>query len=382
MCCHRLHTSVDACYWLGWSPKRGSSIECSSRLAGSTEEDGFESSSGKPCLQQGRPSDLQNQQNFTIYQGALYLHSISKGETEDLLLFIVPKAHQVVTLNSCHMDAGYQGHDHTLSLLWEHFWWPGMVGQMQQSIKSCMWCLKHEGDLPKVPLHPIMATAPLDLLHIDFTSIEMTMELNQLPRVANVLVFQDHFMKHVMAYVTPHQTAKTVTKFLYQGYILIFGAPTRLLTNWGVNVMSSIIDEICTLLSMKKLWTMPYHPQTNGLVERSHQTIMWMTGKLGEDEKANWPGHQSEIVKAYNATQSAMMRYSPHYLMFGCRPRLLVDFYFPTFRSTEAPMRGTSTKCVDKSWLLFMTDWGPPSGKLRPSQWQKPNDRNGTMTKR
>ena len=27
-----------------------------------------------------------------------------------------------------------------------------------------------------------------------------------------------------------------------------------------------------------------------------------------------------------------------------------------------------------------MTDWGPPSGKLRPSQWQKPNDRNGTMT--
>ena len=40
---------------------------------------------------------LQNQQNFTIHQGALYLCSMPKGETEDLLLFIVPKAYHVAT---------------------------------------------------------------------------------------------------------------------------------------------------------------------------------------------------------------------------------------------------------------------------------------------
>ena len=70
-----------------------------------------------------------------------------------------------------------------------------------------MHCLQHKGKLPKAPLHPIVATTPLDLLHVDFTSIEMTMELNQPPRVANVLVFQDHITKQVMAYVTPNQTA-------------------------------------------------------------------------------------------------------------------------------------------------------------------------------
>ena len=119
-----------------------------------------------------------------------------------------------------------------------------------------------------------MATAPLDLLHTDFTSIEITMELNQPPRAANILVFQGLFMKHIMAYVTPNQTAKTVAKFLYQGYILIFRALARLLTNQDANFMSSIIDKMCMLLGMEKLWTMPYHSQTNGLVERSHQTIM------------------------------------------------------------------------------------------------------------
>ena len=95
---------------------------------------------------------------------------------------------------------------------------------MRQVIKACRHCLQCEGGTPKAPLCPIVATTPLDLLHGDFTSIETMMELNQLPRVANILVFQDHFTKHVLAYVTPDETAKTITKFLYGGYISIFGA--------------------------------------------------------------------------------------------------------------------------------------------------------------
>ena len=92
---------------------------------------------------------------------------------------------------------------------------------------------------------------------------------------------------------------------------------------------------------------MPYHPQTNGLVERSHEMIMHMIGKLGEDKKADWPSHLAEIVHAYNATRSAVTRYSPHYLMFGQWPRLPVDFVFPTIGSSEAPMREASARKVD-----------------------------------
>ena len=92
---------------------------------------------------------------------------------------------------------------------------------------------------------------------------------------------------------------------------------------------------------------MPYHPQTNGLVERSHETIMHMIGKLGEDKKADWPSHLAKIVHAYNATRSTVTGYSPHYLMFGRRPRLPVDFVFPTIGSSEALMREASARKVD-----------------------------------
>ena len=77
-----------------------------------------------------------NCQNFTVLQDALYLHSTPKGENEDLLLFIVPKAHQTAALNGCNQVVGHQGHDCTLSLLQECLWWPGVAKQIRQTIKE------------------------------------------------------------------------------------------------------------------------------------------------------------------------------------------------------------------------------------------------------
>ena len=126
-----------------------------------------------------------------------------------------------------------------------------MAKQMRQLIKACRCCLQYEGGTPKAPLCPMVTTTPLDLLHVDFISIETMMELDQLPRVANVLVFQNHFTKHVLAYVTPDQTAKTIAKFLYGGYISIFGAQAKLLSDRGTSFTSSIIEELCKILGIQ-----------------------------------------------------------------------------------------------------------------------------------
>ena len=69
--------------------------------------------------------------------------------------------------------------------------------------------------------------------------------------------------------------------------------------------------------------------------------------EVGRRQKANWPSHLAEIVYAYNVNQSAVTRYSPHYLMFGQWPRLLVKFVFPTVGSNEATMREAFAKHVD-----------------------------------
>ena len=58
-----------------------------------------------------------------------------------------------------------------------------MAKQMRQVIKACRHCLQYEGSTPRAPLCPIVATAPLDLLHVDFTSIETMMELDKSPKL-------------------------------------------------------------------------------------------------------------------------------------------------------------------------------------------------------
>ena len=276
----------------GWA--EGPNVEHSVGLAEGTEEDRFEGTSSRMDLQQRRLADLRELPEFYNSLGALYLHTMPKGETEDLLFFMVPRTHCVTTLNGCHRDADHQGCDHTLSLLWECFWWPGMDNQVQQSIKSCVHCLQHGGKLSKAPLHLILATALMDLLHVDFTSIEMTLDLNRLPKVANVLVFQDHFMKHIMAYVTPNQTAKTVSKFLYQGYISISGAPARLLSDWGANFWAASLMRCVNSLEWRNckpyLTTPRWMGWWRGLIKP-------LCGWLGSWEKTKRPTGQDNWLK-------------------------------------------------------------------------------------
>ena len=65
----------------------------------------------------------------------------------------------------------------------------------------------------------MMVTAPLELVHLDFTSFETTMNLNESPKVEHVLVIVDHFTRYTRAYVTKDQKALTDAKTLYEGFI-------------------------------------------------------------------------------------------------------------------------------------------------------------------
>ena len=154
--------------------------------------------------------------NLTMRKGLMYMNITPKGETEGLLAFIVPSAHRRTALNGVHRDAGHQGQQRMLALAKEHFWWLKMVKDCRALVKSCQCCQIFEGAVVKAPLYPIKVFVPLELVHVDFTSIEMTMELNQPPSIKNVLVITDHFKRYSIAFVTKDQKAKTVVRILYE----------------------------------------------------------------------------------------------------------------------------------------------------------------------
>ena len=70
----------------------------------------------------------------------------------------------------------------------------------------------YEGREEKAPVVSMMVTAPLQLVHLNFTSFKTTTDLNESPKAKYILVIVDHFMRYTRAYVTKDQKALTATK--------------------------------------------------------------------------------------------------------------------------------------------------------------------------
>ena len=161
------------------------------------------------------------------------------------------------------------------------------------------------------------------------------MELNNPPIVKNVLVITDHFIRYALVVVTKDQTTKTVTNVFYECFIVVFGVPMRLLSDRGANLTATLVEELCATFGIQKCCTTTYHAQCNGQVEHFHQMLFSMIGKLVCNKKAQWEQYLLELLQAYNSTQSVVTSFSPHYLMFGRCPSLLIDYYFLTVSAFE-----------------------------------------------
>ena len=142
-----------------------------------------------------------------------------------------------------------------------------MRTQMMTSIMNCAKCKIFEKSEPKPPLCSIVATEPMDLIHVDLLGLETTMDPKIHPAVQKVLVIVDHFSRHIQAYKVPDKHAITIAKCLYDNYFRHYGFPRCLMSDQGKEFCNNILKEMFYYLNIKKVRTTPYHPQSNGAVE-------------------------------------------------------------------------------------------------------------------
>ena len=150
-----------------------------------------------------------HQKDFVEKRGMLYLRTTPSHSQEEVLAFVVPTHKRRAAIDGCHHFAGHQGWDRMVSLIKEHFWWPGMIQDMMRSVRNCAWCVQFEAHVQKPNLRPIICTEPMDLVHIDYVKMEVTVGIKEKPVVKDVLVIEDHFMCYIQAYVTKNHTTRT-----------------------------------------------------------------------------------------------------------------------------------------------------------------------------
>ena len=203
------------------------------------------------------------QKEFTVQDNLLYLQATPANSQDMAPVFVVPSADRQAAIDGCHHSAGHQGRDRTLSFMKERFWWPGMSQALLKAVANCGRCIQYEakGQLP--PMQPIICTEPMELIHIDYIGMEITVGTDKKLAVKNVLVVMDHFTRYVQAFVTKNHMARTIARVLYNNYFSVFGFPQHLMLDQGTEFCSKVIAAMCSLLGVEKIQTTPYHPQTN-----------------------------------------------------------------------------------------------------------------------
>ena len=171
-------------------------------------------------------------------------------------------------------DTGPSQREVLLAHLKERFYWPGHFNDVRDWCKTCVPCATRKTSTTHshAPLTSVKAGSPMQIVAVDIVAPFPQGESGNL----YILVASDYFTRWVEAFSIPNQEARTVAKILVNEMFFRFSPPEQLHSDQGRQFESELLAEVCKLLHIHKTRTTPYHPQSDGLVERFNRTRLTM----------------------------------------------------------------------------------------------------------
>ena len=305
---------------------------------------------------------LQLWEQLTLHQGILCRKFESPDGLSSALQIVIPTALRKEILSDLHegVVGGHLGIDKTLARLKERYYWPGHFNDVRDWCASCGTCAVRKTPSPKskAPLQSVVTGYPLQMVAMDIVGPFP----ESLAGNTFILVVADYFTRWTEAYPLPNQEATTVAKKLVDQFFFRFSPPEQLHSDQGRNFESEVITEVCKLLGVVKSRTTPYHPQSDGLIERFNRTLLDMLAKAVRERPFDWEEHLPRLCLAYNSSVHPTTGYAPFYLMFGRQVRMPVDLMYgnPNSRTTTVPqyvasLRSSLTAAYDQVRNTMMT---------------------------
>ena len=197
--------------------------------------------------------------------------------SEEIILkgvrIVIPTSLRPEMLNRIH--TGHMGIERSKQRARDVMFWPGMGEDIAKKISSCTTCLEYRNSNPKEPMIPgPIPTRPWEMVATDLFHWNKT----------DYLLMVDYYSRFVEISQLPDTTSKTVIAHT-KSILARHGIPSVIRSDNGPQYTSIEYQQFAKQWGFTHVTTSPYHPQANGLAEKSVQTMKKLLNKAKRDNK-------------------------------------------------------------------------------------------------
>ena len=239
---------------------------------------------------------------------------------------------------------GHLGIVRTAKEFRKRFYFPGFSEYLIDYIKNCLSCSTLKG-VTKKQLHPpLQPISSEQLFPGDMMEIDLVGPL-QSPVYKYVLSGIDVFSKYLFAVSLTSTHAATVAKALVSIFFQHSYIPTKILSDLCTSFVAELIHELSKLLEIQLEHASLKHPQTIGVVERSHAALKRIL-KLNTDEKwTTWYRYVDLATFIHNTSYHSSIGCTRSSLFHGREPIKPIDLRFRSHALAQKEL--TSDYLVD-----------------------------------
>ena len=283
----------------------------------------------RKLIENGEPKDLVRPKYF-IKGKILCRRSRNITDVADNFSFndqiVVPLNFRDGILERAHDNifGGHLGVNKTYHKISRNFFWPGLRKDVKRYVKTCHICQvigRPNKPIPKAPLRPIpVLSEPFSEILLDI--------VGPLPKAKSgnvyILSIIDRATRYPEAFPLRNFGAPQVCKVLVN-FFTKFGLPKVIQTDRGTNFTGKYFQDRLKEWGVKHVTSSPYHPQSQGAVERFHQTLKTLLKKYSHSDIASWDINLPYVLFALRAARNESLGFAPFDLVFGHRVRGPLD---------------------------------------------------------
>ena len=318
-------------------------------------------------------------------------------------IIVVPESARQCVLEYLHSNFGHIGINKLVHNVKLRFYWPNLHKDVADFCGACHLCAVNKDNRPpnNVSLHPIDVAMlqPYEKVAMDI--------LGPLPESKDgskyVLILQDYFSKWPEAIALKSVTSEVAKNWLITDILPRYGIFSKLITDNGVQFVSETFKDVCKSVGIKQKFTSPFHPQTDGMVEKFNRTFLNMMRNYVNVSQNDWSSHIPLIMFAYRTSVHDSTGVTPAEALQGRQLKLHIDvikppslelnsesikqldYFLDKFKVIRSQVRSNSEKalvkrqqCYDKAKKRCIRDEYKPNELV---YWKKPVAKKGLNPK-